>query len=374
MFECIIGTRQGCMISPLLFILYVNILIPMCNTSGCSGIYLDELFPSVHALLYADDIGIVNDTVGRLQKQLNVLQLFCGQYGLQVNKTKTNIMVFRNGGTLRQNEKWYFEGTRLETVPYYKYLGINFSSRLSWTPALQTLCSQAQRGIMKIRTVFTSCGDMPIDIGLDLFDKLVLPILLYGCQIWGCAYRDQIEATHIQYCKILLSVSSRTYNNVVLGECGRLPLWTIYMYRCIKFWIKVVNSQGRYIHSCYKNLKVLDDHGKTTWATHIKSLLLTHGYGYVWQQQGVGNPKLFLCGFKQRLQDVARQQWHANIQQCPLQLYREYKTCLEIDTYLLCVEIRVHRIALSRFRSGCNRLAVNRWRGRIVLCILLECL
>jgi hypothetical protein len=32
-------------------------------------------------------------------------------------------MVFRNGGPLRTNEKWYFNGEKLEVVSGYKYLG-----------------------------------------------------------------------------------------------------------------------------------------------------------------------------------------------------------------------------------------------------------
>ena len=72
-FKCVIGTRQGCMASPLLFILFVNVLTDMFEEHQCPGIYVNELFPSLNALLYADDIILMNDTVGRLQAQLDVL-------------------------------------------------------------------------------------------------------------------------------------------------------------------------------------------------------------------------------------------------------------------------------------------------------------
>ena len=86
LFECQLGTRQGCMISPLLFILYINQLVHICRISGNPGIYLDEEFPSVHVLMYADDLAMVNDTVGRLQAELKNLSEFCNNYGLRVNK------------------------------------------------------------------------------------------------------------------------------------------------------------------------------------------------------------------------------------------------------------------------------------------------
>jgi hypothetical protein len=67
-FMCQVGTRQGCMVSPFLFILYLNELVNMCNQSDCEGIFVSENLPNIGLLLYADDLSLLNDTVGRLQK------------------------------------------------------------------------------------------------------------------------------------------------------------------------------------------------------------------------------------------------------------------------------------------------------------------
>ena len=60
------------MISPFLFILYINELVNSCNIAGCNGLFANEMYPNVHMLMYADDIAIFNDSIGRLQRQLNV--------------------------------------------------------------------------------------------------------------------------------------------------------------------------------------------------------------------------------------------------------------------------------------------------------------
>ena len=49
----------------------------------------------------------------------------------------------------------------------------------------------------------------------------------------------------------------------------------------------------RYPKACYSLAKTLDDAGRLTWATSIKSLLYRHGYGIVWFQQGVGDINVF---------------------------------------------------------------------------------
>ena len=88
------------MISPLLFILYIDELINMFAASGTPGIFVNDYVSSLHMIMYADDICAVNDTIGRVQSQLNVLKMCCQRYGLMVNMAKTKLMVFRNGGPL----------------------------------------------------------------------------------------------------------------------------------------------------------------------------------------------------------------------------------------------------------------------------------
>ena len=65
-FECQVCVRQGCMLSPLLFSIYLNELIVMLKNSGCSGIYVNEIVPHISTLMYADDLVLCSDSVGRL--------------------------------------------------------------------------------------------------------------------------------------------------------------------------------------------------------------------------------------------------------------------------------------------------------------------
>ena len=55
--------------------MYINELVNSCNIAGCNGLFVNEMYPNVHTcmLMYADDIAIFNDSIGRLQRQLNVL-------------------------------------------------------------------------------------------------------------------------------------------------------------------------------------------------------------------------------------------------------------------------------------------------------------
>ena len=119
----------------------------MCEWVECGGIFVSENVSDIGLLLYADDLVLVNDTVGRLQKMLYVLSEFCNKYDLKINLAKSNIMVFRNGRPLHKKGKWYIDGKTINTVSHYKYLGAMFSSKLKWSQAINTLVSQAQKSV-----------------------------------------------------------------------------------------------------------------------------------------------------------------------------------------------------------------------------------
>ena len=84
--------------------------------------------------------------------------------------------------------------------------------------------------------------NLPIDLQLDLFDKLVTPILLYGSEIWAYENNDIIEKLHLRYCKYILSVNKSTTSSMVYGELGRYPLNIEYTSRCILFWARIISG------------------------------------------------------------------------------------------------------------------------------------
>ena len=56
-------------------------------------------------------------------------------------------------------------------------------------------------------------------------------------------------------------------------------------------------------------VKILDDHGRPIWATHIRLLLYKYGFSDVWVSQDVGDVVVFLNRFKQALRECASQMW-----------------------------------------------------------------
>ena len=70
---------------------------------------------------------------------------------------------------------------------------------------------------------------IPIDLQLKLFDTLILPIITYGCEVWGYENTNLLEKLHLQYCRNIVGVRTTTPNFMAYGELGRTPI-DIYIY------------------------------------------------------------------------------------------------------------------------------------------------
>ena len=85
--------REGSVISPLLFSLYISDLIVL--RSQGYGCYLGDMF--VGCLLFVDDILLVSASVLQLQFMLNICYEYCNEWGLQFNVKKSTVMVVGKG-------------------------------------------------------------------------------------------------------------------------------------------------------------------------------------------------------------------------------------------------------------------------------------
>ena len=70
----------------------------------------------IFSLLYADDITIFASSAEELQTNLNMLSEYCSRNKLIVNTSKTKHMVFRRGGILPRDMKFYYNNIELSIV------------------------------------------------------------------------------------------------------------------------------------------------------------------------------------------------------------------------------------------------------------------
>ena len=292
-FETNTGVRQGCVLSPALFKLFVNDL-PSCFNDSCEPVTL--FTEKINCLLFADDLVLISESEDGLQNALNLLDDYCSKWHLFVNLTKTKVVIFNKTGR-KVHHNLNFRKQLLDSSNFYTYLGLEMTASGSFTQSITKLCEKAQKVIFKIQRSFGY--DLPVKVGLKLFDCLIKPILLYGCQIWGSfLFKSEMfsgietdifdklsfETVHLKVLKILLGVHKNTTNIAVRGELGRYPLFIDVCKHMVKYWLKLTEStENTLLYDAYKlNMSfVLQD--KDCWIKPIKSILCaTNNIYYVY--------------------------------------------------------------------------------------------
>lgn len=121
------GVRQGGILSPLLFNIYINHVIETISNIkvGCK---LGTT--SSNIIAYADDMVLMSPTRKGLQVLIDKMASELDILGLKVNSDKTVCMSFNKSNKDFSHLKLYFKGTLLRNVKEFNYLGIILMTNL----------------------------------------------------------------------------------------------------------------------------------------------------------------------------------------------------------------------------------------------------
>ena len=317
-------------------------------------------------MLYVDDIIIFGNSPEDLQKSLAILEDYCSKWKLTVNTNKTKVMVFRKGGRLPNDLDFKYKNVSIEIVNKFCYLGVIFTSGGSSFETQKTLSGQALKAVFTLNKYLYNFTALKPSHILELFDRLVSPILNFGSEVWGFYKASSIETVHLQFCKKILGVKQTTQNDFIYGELGRTNYQSRRYMSIIKFWLKVVSSQeNKLIRHVYKMMlnDIIAHPLKQNWASRVKNLLSRMGFLEVWEAQGVENNELFFSIFKQRVRDVFTQDWHSRLENSTRARCFITFASFQYKTYLDTLNIAKYRKNLSRLRLSSHRLEVEagRW-------------
>ena len=115
------GVRQGSVLSPMLFNVFVDDLIRSVKRYGFGsiirGMYTGCCF-------YADDVALLSPTLFGFQKMLDVCQGFAISKLMKFNPVKSNVMIFRRSAVIAvKNADCTIGGEMLEQVHDFLHLG-----------------------------------------------------------------------------------------------------------------------------------------------------------------------------------------------------------------------------------------------------------
>jgi hypothetical protein len=253
----------------------------------------------------------------------------------------------------------------LEIVEAYDYLGVSIKYNSNISPKIAKLCKQVNRAIYALIGKSRKLG-LSVDMQLHLFDLLVVPIALYGSEIWGCKNSDVIEQMHLKFLRMLLKVNKSTPKCMLYGELGRMPLKYNIDTRMLNFWYRIISGNKRKIsYHIYQLLYSLDKSEvfHSDWISKIKEVLVKCNlYDTYWvNQENISNISLneFKQQIKKNLSKNYEQLWLEKMHSSSkCSLYREFKHDLKLEKYLVSLEPKL-RYSLTKYRLSNHRLPIE---------------
>ena len=364
------GTEQGHPLSPDLFKLFIRDLSDLFYTSGDYPFLNDT---QLTHLLWADDLVLLALDKISLQNNINILLQFCNKWGLEINIKKTKTVIFHCGRKAKSVYNVYLGDDLIECVPSYCYLGVVFHKNGSFKVALSELRKKALRALFGLKRNILK-NSLSITSLFLLFDSLIKPVLLYGCQVIfphtdlmkylgqsannhqsGELYfkkvaRDLYEKFHLKFLKWCLSVHYKASNIGCWGDTGRYPLFIDALKLSTDYFHRAKNiKENTLLHEAFVEQQSLN----LEWFRNMNSIINSYNSG---------KSKLSSINVREHMRILFSKHWNDTKCSSPkLEFYNTLKKQFEFEQYLLLPN-HTHRNALTRLRISAHNLFIETGR------------
>src|SRR3569623_2028265 len=228
-----LGVKQGCTLSPFLFLIFVEGLSQQLRKSKVG---LQAGHSIINHLLFADDLALCASSREELQTLLDIVYNYSCRWRFKFNVAKCNVVFIAGKKAHVLQGKCYLGLDVLKVVKAYPSLGLEFEDNLEWNLAKQRLLTKAQGKLALLRKAKSEGLSLPA--AENVWWAMVVPALYLAASF------DQAEKLKLKAGRILLGVSRFTANAVVRGELG---WWTMQSLRDLKmliFWARLVRMDN----------------------------------------------------------------------------------------------------------------------------------
>ena len=214
-----VGLRQGCVMSPWLFNVYMDGVVKEVNARilgrGLELIGADGGAYELNQLLFADDTALVADSEEKLCRLVTEFGRVCDRRKLRVNVNKSKVMTCeRNENVGRMNVR--LNGEALEEVECFEYLGACVAANGGIEAEVRHRVTKGYQAFGAMKTVLNNRG-LGMSAKRRLYEGVIVPTVLYGAETWGLRVAEKRRLNVLEM-KCLRSMSGVTRLDRIRNE------------------------------------------------------------------------------------------------------------------------------------------------------------
>eukprot|EP00794_Sanderia_malayensis_P016388 gene16388-biopygen12078 len=207
-FKASVGVRQGCILSPTLFNLFLErIMIEAMEDLDDFGISCGGI--KITNLRFADDIDLVGKDESEIQELTNRLHNTSQRFGMEISKEKSKTMVTGNGDdNIRLDIN--IDGEKLVQVTRFKYLGSTITEKGTSEEEIRIRIGVATSAMTRFDTVWNLKG-VSLKSRIKITKAIAWSTLLYGCESWTISQKsmDKLKAFEMKCYRKMLKITWR---------------------------------------------------------------------------------------------------------------------------------------------------------------------
>ena len=194
-----------------------------------------------------------------LQEQLDILGGYSDNWKLKVNIEKTKVIIFNKRGRLIKDENISYKGSLIESVTYYKYLGLLLDSNGKFNSTINDL---AEKGLRASHSIYklSIFNVISHDLLINTFDIMIKLILVFSSEMWGYMMKENSENEKVllRFFKHILGVHRNATNCAVLSEQGVYPLKLDSQVSMIKFFLYLRDNKKEILAELIPEMERID--------------------------------------------------------------------------------------------------------------------
>ena len=213
------GVRQGGVLSPDFYSIYVDQLISILKSCGVGCYYLNRF---AAALMYADDMAVLAPSLKGLQKLLSICEEYCIRWDIKLNPKKTKNICFSKG--TQPNHNLVLDGAEIEWARKWVYLGVTLVSGPAFGCCTAETRSRFYRAANSVLRVEGQSDDM---VMLRLVESHCISILTYAIEVIDIADPKQKGKMRVAYNSVFRKIFDYSWRESVTDLQHSLdrPTW-----------------------------------------------------------------------------------------------------------------------------------------------------